>query len=61
MLLSESSACHAQQLDKSMHRMMAEKERRQEQIRQDELELAKLDTMVKSHIQPNLVSGRMGG
>lgn len=45
-----------QQLDKSMHGMMAEKTRRQEQIRADEAELEKLDTMVKTHIQPNLVS-----
>ena len=39
-----------------MHGMMAEKTRRQEQIRADETELEKLDTMVKTHIQPNLVS-----
>lgn len=45
-----------QQLDKSMHGMMAEKTKRQEQIRADEAELEKLDTMVRTHIQPNLVS-----
>ncbi|GBF92174.1 hypothetical protein Rsub_05256 [Raphidocelis subcapitata] len=42
------------QLDKHMHKMMAEKHERLEQIRADEEALATLDATVASHITPNL-------
>jgi hypothetical protein len=39
-----------------MHKMTAKKQASFEQIRADEAELSRLDEMVSSHIQPNLVS-----
>jgi hypothetical protein len=58
---SPRRAKRAQQLDKHMHKMLAEKHERLFEIRADEEALATLDATIASHITPNLVRRVYGG
>jgi hypothetical protein len=57
-LLSSLLRCLLQQLDGQMHKMMREKKARQERIAKDKEEIDKIDGMIKTHVQPNLVRWR---
>lgn len=45
-----------QQLDKQMHSMMHEKEKRRAQIQEDQANVDKINDTISSHVQPQLVS-----
>ncbi len=44
-----------QQLDSQMHKMMLEKHRRTVQMKEDQAALEKIDDIIRTHVQPNLV------
>jgi hypothetical protein len=44
-----------QQLDSQMHKMMHEKHKRQARIKEDAVQIARIDETIASHIDPNLV------